>query len=95
MKSVLWRVAKRLFYIEDAWCLKVKGRGEVRPMWTCDLQNDKMNTVHLTYYQYLPVRLECLCVDARITLNYFLNKEDGKLLTEFVWLKMKISSGAL
>ena len=23
MKSVLWRVAKRLSYIEDAWCLKV------------------------------------------------------------------------
>ena len=24
-KSVLWRVAKRLSYIEDARCLKVKG----------------------------------------------------------------------
>jgi len=24
IKSVLWRVAKRLSYIEDAWCLKVK-----------------------------------------------------------------------
>ena len=24
MKSVLWRVAKRLSYKEDAWCLKVK-----------------------------------------------------------------------
>ena len=24
MKSVLWRVAKRLSYIEDARCLKVK-----------------------------------------------------------------------
>jgi len=24
MKSVLWRVAKRLTYIEDARCLKVK-----------------------------------------------------------------------
>ena len=24
-KSVLWRVAKRLSYIEDAWCLKVNG----------------------------------------------------------------------
>ena len=24
MKSVLWRVAKRLSYIEDAQCLKVK-----------------------------------------------------------------------
>ena len=24
IKSVLWRVAKRLFYIEDARCLKVK-----------------------------------------------------------------------
>ena len=24
MKSVLWRVAKRMSYIEDAWCLKVK-----------------------------------------------------------------------
>jgi len=23
MKSVLWRVAERLSYIEDAWCLKV------------------------------------------------------------------------
>ena len=23
IKSVLWRVAKRLSYIEDAWCLKV------------------------------------------------------------------------
>ena len=23
MKSVLWRVAKRLSYTEDAWCLKV------------------------------------------------------------------------
>jgi len=25
-KSILWRVAKRLSYIEDAWCLKVKVR---------------------------------------------------------------------
>jgi len=25
IKSVLWRVAKRLSYIEDARCLKVKG----------------------------------------------------------------------
>ena len=25
MKSVLWRVAKRLSYIEDARCLKVEG----------------------------------------------------------------------
>ena len=24
IKSVLWRGAKRLSYIEDAWCLKVK-----------------------------------------------------------------------
>jgi len=24
IKSVLWRVAKRLSYTEDAWCLKVK-----------------------------------------------------------------------
>ena len=23
IKSVLWRAAKRLSYIEDAWCLKV------------------------------------------------------------------------
>jgi len=23
IKSVLWRVAKRLSYVEDAWCLKV------------------------------------------------------------------------
>ena len=27
MKSVLWRVAKRLSCIEDAWCLKVKVTG--------------------------------------------------------------------
>ena len=26
MKSVLWRVAKRLSYVEDARCLKVNGR---------------------------------------------------------------------
>ena len=26
IKSVLWRVAKRLSYIEDARCLKVKGQ---------------------------------------------------------------------
>jgi len=25
IKSVLWRVAKRLSYTEDTWCLKVKG----------------------------------------------------------------------
>ena len=25
IKSVLWRVAKRLSYIGDAWCLKVNG----------------------------------------------------------------------
>jgi len=24
IKSVLWKVAKRLSYTEDAWCLKVK-----------------------------------------------------------------------
>ena len=28
MKSVLWRVAKRLSYIEDARCLKVKDESE-------------------------------------------------------------------
>ena len=27
IKSLLWRVAKRLSYIEDAWCLKVKVSG--------------------------------------------------------------------
>ena len=26
IKSVLWKVVKRLSYIEDAQCLKVKGR---------------------------------------------------------------------
>jgi len=26
IKSVLWRVAERLSYIEDAWCLKVRER---------------------------------------------------------------------
>jgi len=32
IKSVLWRVAKRLSYIEDARCLKVKNpRGHRRP----------------------------------------------------------------
>ena len=29
IKSVLWRVAKRLSYIEDARCLKVKHRDNV------------------------------------------------------------------
>ena len=24
IKSVLWRVAERLSYMEDAWCIKVK-----------------------------------------------------------------------
>jgi len=24
IKSILWKVTKRLSYIEDAWCLKVK-----------------------------------------------------------------------
>ena len=28
IKSVLWRVAKRLSYTQDTWCLKVK---ELRP----------------------------------------------------------------
>jgi len=27
IKSVLWKVAKRLSYIEDARCLKVEGHG--------------------------------------------------------------------
>jgi len=26
IKSILWRVAKRLSYTEDAWCLKVKNK---------------------------------------------------------------------
>ena len=26
IKGVLWRVAKRLSYIEDPWCLEVKSR---------------------------------------------------------------------
>ena len=30
IKSVLWRVAKRLSYIEDAGCLKVKTRIELK-----------------------------------------------------------------
>jgi len=29
IKSLLWRVAKRLSYIEDAWCLKVNGSGNL------------------------------------------------------------------
>jgi len=29
IKSVLWRVAKRLSYIEEARCLKVKGRQKI------------------------------------------------------------------
>jgi len=31
IKSVLWRVAKRLSYIEDARCLKVKGVNKFIP----------------------------------------------------------------
>ena len=34
IKSVLWRVAKRLSYIEDARCLKIKAM---------DLRNNKMS----------------------------------------------------
>jgi hypothetical protein len=35
IKSVLWRVAKRLSYIEDARCLKVKRSSRVyeNPLW--------------------------------------------------------------
>ena len=37
IKSVLWRAAKRLSYIEDARCLKVKIRRNVSE----DMQTDK------------------------------------------------------
>ena len=29
IKSVLWRVAKRMSYVEEAWCLKGKGTSKV------------------------------------------------------------------
>jgi len=32
IKSVLWRVAKRLSYTEDAWCLKVKEKKANLPL---------------------------------------------------------------
>ena len=31
MKSILWRVAKRLSFEKDAWCLKVKHLCLVKP----------------------------------------------------------------
>ena len=36
IKSVLWRVAKRLSYIEDTRCLKAKVKGKAIPLqaWT-------------------------------------------------------------
>ena len=37
IKSFLWRVAKRLSYIEDAKCLKVKGRSATAPTSVRDI----------------------------------------------------------
>jgi hypothetical protein len=34
IKSVLWRIAKRLSYIEDAWCLKVNMSFPVYEFWS-------------------------------------------------------------
>jgi len=39
IKSVLWRVAKRLSYIEDARCLKVKLSHFIPTVLTEDLQD--------------------------------------------------------
>jgi hypothetical protein len=41
IKSILWRVSKRLFYIEDAWCLKVK-------IVICDRRQNDFRTVEPT-----------------------------------------------
>ena len=45
IKSVLWREAKRLSYIEDARCLKVKLNGNAD---TNQIQNSKTN-LHIAY----------------------------------------------
>jgi len=37
IKSVLWRVAKRLSYTEDARCRKVNGLSEFHKRWNCSV----------------------------------------------------------
>ena len=46
IKSVLWRVAKRLSYIQEAWCLKVKESPEMKHdsnRLTNEMESDMLN----------------------------------------------------
>ena len=44
IKSVLWRVAKRLFYVEDAQCLKVKNVTVILIRNITAIQNSTLNS---------------------------------------------------
>ena len=43
IKSVLWKVAKRLSYIEDAQCLKVKSGGNAALLHGTEFQSYELN----------------------------------------------------
>ena len=45
IKSLLWRVAKRLSYIEDAWCLKVNASFLLRAVKCCHVQAYTWNSM--------------------------------------------------
>jgi len=50
IKSVLWRVAKRLSYIEDARCLKVKQRQPTNHVVESSSFFSEVKTRHFKYY---------------------------------------------
>ena len=54
IKTVLWRVAKRLSYIEDAWWLKVKGLDH-----GATAQKDVKKTIDATPFKHMCLFQEC------------------------------------
>jgi len=46
IKSVIWRAAKRLSYIEEARCLKVNIKQKSTSLATADLRNTLFATLH-------------------------------------------------
>ena len=63
IKRVLWRVAKRLSYIEDAWCLKVKLHTSINTaMCTYKVQLQAFYTATITQTSDLLQAPDVLCM---------------------------------
>ena len=103
IKSVLWREAKRLSYIEDAWCLKVN----ILMLNSLCLLRVSKPRFHLQedccIYRYSIVRFTCISTDSLVggkvcsIFSYFQVQPTRCNVTQFnyfLWKAVHVSGGS-